>query len=109
MPKIKYFLFILILVAVITLGGCAPQVSFSDNSIVSTQATTVSENWDYITFSNLLGYPDSYTQIIGSAIFQWEQMHPDRKIVSLQIIYRPDSYAYSPKVQGLSIYSQKVP
>lgn len=46
------------------------------------------------------------TAVIADAIQEWENTHPDRNIVTLQIIYALRSYAYNQTVDGISIYSQ---
>ena len=98
---------LLILAVLFVLSGCATPPPTS--SIVSVSPIlSVSPNWDYIAFNNLSGYPNdpSNAQFIGNAILKWEESHPDRVIVSLQIIQQQDAYITSSEIEGISIYSQ---
>jgi hypothetical protein len=101
----KLILLIIAFALFLAACGVAPAPVPSDLNV------PVSENWNIITFKDMYGSPVSgyNSDVIGNAILVWEQAHPDRKIVSLQIIYQPDTYSRAEKVNGLSIYSQKVP
>ena len=100
-----FFLFALVLVSCATPAPTVASTEIQGNGI------NVSSNWDYIAFSDMSGYPntDDNAKIIGNAIYNWEQAHPDRHIVSLQIIQQQRAYTTSAEVLGLSIYSELNP
>ena len=92
----------------IFLVGCAPSTNSNSNTADNKPIVAVSENWSYINFNDMWGSPNDNKDAIGNAILQWEQSHPDRMIVNVQIIYRPQSYGYPSEVFGVSIYSEKI-
>lgn len=99
--------------ALIVLGGlssgCAPTES---EPVVVRESPVVladsSPNWDLITFGDAGGLPTYGTnpQLIGNAILMWEKSHPDRRIVSMQILYQQVAYATPSTTVGISIYSE---
>lgn len=98
---------ILMLVLSLVLLSCGGAVIQRDPFIPASTTVTESGNWTYITFdSDEIGRwaPSQMTTVIADAIQKWENTHPDRKIVSLQIVYT--SYGYNGVVDGISIYSQ---
>lgn len=97
----------MILVIVLFLTGCLPFMTDTPAKNENLKPTIFeSGNWSYITFDNLgYGAPSERTAEIADAIKQWEESHPDRKIVSLQLIYGLRSNNFNPTVDGISIYS----
>lgn len=107
----KKNLFKLLGVFALILASCATPAPTVASTEIQGNGINVSSNWDYIAFSNMSGYPntDDNAKIIGNAIYNWEQDHPDRRIVSLQIIQQQRAYTTSAEVLGLSIYSEVKP
>lgn len=97
---------VLIFVFAVALVLTACYVKYPDASgVVETPVVAVSDNWTYIML-DLYGTPGDFTKEIGNAILQWEQANPNRRIVSLEIIYKLPSYSYPSKIEGISIYSE---
>lgn len=96
---------LLLAVVALVLSGCqttpAAQQPVAANS---PQVVNVSPNWEYIGLDRLGSIPENQV-LIGNAIWNWEQAHPDRRIVSLQIDYRQADYL-QPWIFGIMIYSE---
>ena len=101
--------FIIIVLIPVACGSSQPQPEVSSIFPSNDIDLKISENWEYIVFDKIYGWPSSNLELISKTIAQWEQDHPDREIISLQIIYKGRSYASSSSVDGISIYSKIVP
>ena len=104
----KVSIFVLFLILIVFLSGCAvPQSSCAADTVPEPIKIQTSDNWSYISL-NLEGSVEENVAQIANAVYQWEQANPDRKIVSFIPIYRNSSYGYSyiDRVDGLSIYSE---
>jgi len=105
--KIAFGIAILFIAAILT--SCVSEIPQPTETFpIPEPVISVSENWDYITFSRLYGYIDegNNKEIIGNAILQWENANPGRTIVDLDIIYNQHAYMTSPEIKGISIYSE---
>ena len=103
----KFLVYVVFVLCIFSLVACLPkdnnrdQKSEMDIVIIQTSA-----NWTYIQLG-LRGTIEENSEVIGNAIFQWEEQNPDREIVSVVPVYRNSSYgAYYNEVDGLSIYSR---
>ncbi len=96
-------------VVVLTLSGCVSDCSENADTNEVIVISTESTNWDYISFVDMSGAPSENANVIGNAISHWEEEHSDRDIIDLQIVYKLHSYARSPRVDGISIYSKPKP
>lgn len=97
--------FVLVLSALLT--ACSPYESTKNSVpyVANVEKTEVSPNWSFIDLGELEGTVQDNTGAIGNAVLDWEQNHPDREIVNLQIIYQEYSYGTFAHVTGISIYS----
>lgn len=96
-----------IFILVLVLTSCASSIGpIEPNQTVNPVVTEIG-NWTYITFDEQIdGGPSQNTELIGSTILYWEATHPDREIVSTQIIYSLRSYGWYGNLEGVSFYSQ---
>ena len=112
MPNKRLAATIAILLLALVLMGCTtpPQPTTTAPYLVSSPVTTSSENWDYISFNDLYGTLNDRdnAKVVGSVIKQWEDAHPDREIVDIDVIYSQNAYTTSAQIHGISIYSRKI-
>lgn len=99
---------IIALILMFGLIGCASSVGANQEPVVViSPIVTEVGNWTYITFDHRIeGSPSQNAELIGSTIEYWEETHPDREIISMQIIYSLTSYMYEDRIDGISFYSQ---
>jgi hypothetical protein len=95
---------IFVFAVTLVLTACSPKLPDLSNP-TDDPIVVVSNNWTYIML-DLYGTPGDFTKEIGNAILQWEQANPNRRIVSLQIIYSLHSYSFPAEIRGISIYSE---
>lgn len=98
---------VLLILAIFVLSGCGAPAMPSTVIDINSQSG-MSPNWEIVAFDNVSGSPTNpiNAQLIGNAVLHWEETHPGRKIVSIQILYEPQtSNGYGDVINGLSIYS----
>ena len=88
------------------LAACFPVTAQSETAPFVPSITMTSDNWTYVDFGKQFGLPGDYVPLISDSIRRWEELNPDRRIVSMQIIFQQQGYLTAEVTYGISIYSE---
>jgi hypothetical protein len=95
----------LVVLVTVLLVGCTTISNYPESNVQPN--VVISDNWEYLALSEMYGDPNQNATAIGHAIKMWEDEHPDRVIIDLDILFMGSSYGGFPaQVYGISIYSQ---